>query len=188
MFLTELIQLKNVSFAFCDRSAVMNLDAATTGYSTNNVSAWMVIRPFHAPRLSCPSSFLFFLLSFMENWRYSRWRLWSVSSSWRWWQEVLLRRVLPRYLQMHHNVPLVTLGRKSRSNDADGIQADCLITIFSQPAFAGKNQSAICGDKQFADAIGDCLTAKCTVRQTLGARRYDIEHPGPSADVRSRFY
>ncbi|KAH7182414.1 uncharacterized protein B0J16DRAFT_343669 [Fusarium flagelliforme] len=51
--------------------------------------------------------------------------------------------------------------------DAPQCAADCLITIFSQPAFAGKNQSAICGDKQFADAIGDCLTAKCTVRQTL---------------------
>ncbi|RBR24710.1 uncharacterized protein FIESC28_02483 [Fusarium coffeatum] len=52
-------------------------------------------------------------------------------------------------------------------SDAPQCAADCLITIFSQPAFAGKNQSAICDDKQFADAIGDCLTAKCTVRQTL---------------------
>jgi hypothetical protein len=42
-----------------------------------------------------------------------------------------------------------------------------LVTLFSQEPFAGKDQSAICHDQQFANAIGDCLTAQCTVRQTL---------------------
>ncbi|KAL4724529.1 hypothetical protein ACLX1H_007970 [Fusarium chlamydosporum] len=36
-----------------------------------------------------------------------------------------------------------------------------------QKPFAGKDQSVICKDKQFANSIGDCLTAKCTVRNTL---------------------
>ncbi|EKJ75873.1 hypothetical protein FPSE_04053 [Fusarium pseudograminearum CS3096] len=51
--------------------------------------------------------------------------------------------------------------------EAPQCAADCLVTLFSEEPFAGKNQSAICHDQQFADAIGDCLTAKCTVRQTL---------------------
>ncbi|QPC78189.1 hypothetical protein HYE68_008941 [Fusarium pseudograminearum] len=51
--------------------------------------------------------------------------------------------------------------------EAPQCAADCLVTLFSEEPFAGKNQSAICHDQQFADAIGNCLTAKCTVRQTL---------------------
>ncbi|CZS83323.1 unnamed protein product [Fusarium graminearum] len=51
--------------------------------------------------------------------------------------------------------------------EAPQCAADCLVTLFSEEPFAGKNQSAICQDQQFADEIGNCLTAKCTVRQTL---------------------
>ncbi|KAL6912545.1 hypothetical protein FSST1_010305 [Fusarium sambucinum] len=51
--------------------------------------------------------------------------------------------------------------------EAPQCAADCLVMLFSQKPFAGKEQSAICHDQQFADAIGNCLTAKCEVRQTL---------------------
>ncbi|KAH6964913.1 hypothetical protein EDB82DRAFT_437525 [Fusarium venenatum] len=51
--------------------------------------------------------------------------------------------------------------------EAPQCAADCLVMLFSQKPFAGKDQNAICHDQQFADAIGNCLTAKCEVRQTL---------------------
>ncbi|KAI6760448.1 hypothetical protein HG530_009308 [Fusarium avenaceum] len=44
---------------------------------------------------------------------------------------------------------------------------DCLFEVLARKDFVGKNQTVICSDKQFANAIGDCLTAKCTMRQTM---------------------
>ncbi|KIL84936.1 hypothetical protein FAVG1_11806 [Fusarium avenaceum] len=44
---------------------------------------------------------------------------------------------------------------------------DCLFDVLARKDFVGKNQTVICSDKQFANAIGDCLTAKCTMRQTM---------------------
>ncbi|CAJ0548506.1 Ff.00g021190.m01.CDS01 [Fusarium sp. VM40] len=51
--------------------------------------------------------------------------------------------------------------------DAPKCATDCLFNVLARKEFVGKNQTVICTDKQFANAIGDCLTAKCTMRQTM---------------------
>ncbi|KAF4968911.1 hypothetical protein FSARC_3758 [Fusarium sarcochroum] len=51
--------------------------------------------------------------------------------------------------------------------DAPKCATDCLINVMSGQDFVGKDQKQICKDKDFANAIGDCLTAKCTMRQTM---------------------
>ncbi|KAF5660679.1 integral membrane protein [Fusarium heterosporum] len=66
---------------------------------------------------------------------------------------------------------------------------DCLLGLLSDQAFEGKDQSMLCEDKKFAQAIGNCLTDKCTMRQTMSMdeRRYRFCGMKPT-DLRAEFW
>ncbi|KAG5663569.1 hypothetical protein KAF25_001505 [Fusarium avenaceum] len=78
---------------------------------------------------------------------------------------VRLPFILAALCLLYHTAAAQSLG--SVLTDAPKCATDCLFDVLARKDFVGKNQTVICSDKQFANAIGDCLTAKCTMRQTM---------------------